>query len=130
MFRRFVSDAEPVFLGKIRNMLERSLTSDYLLQEMREERRIWKEYLLGKKFPLFFNGKLLLPEQVADLWVNGFYFHDDFRKQRWLRSLQPLEHALTRTLFLDYLITVTRHVLFTSQVVAAAFKEGALHFEA
>lgn len=124
--RQFVSDGEPVFVNRIHNQLWKALSAGSLRDQLAEARQHWKTQRSRGPMALILDGKTLTPEYVLDLWVNGYYFHNDSRKAQALRLLDPVGAVLVRHAFLDHLIEVTRYVIFLRNVITAGRREGIL----
>jgi hypothetical protein len=120
--RQFVSDTEPVFLYRIHNLCERHLTSDVLRGYLRQAREQWKRSMKESVggMQLVFNGRDWSPEFVADLYINGHYFHSDVDKAATLERLVPAERLLSRYQFLNFVLDTTTQVLYVSNVIRAA----------
>ncbi len=48
------------------------------------------------------------PEHIADLWINGHYFHDDSEKAQELRRYVPHNILFVRPEFLNFIVEATR----------------------
>lgn len=122
-FRQFISNEEPVFLYRIHNLCQQYLTSDELKGYLVTARKAWKETQKNTGLKLIFSGHELTPEYVTDLWINGFYFHNDQKKRSILKSLLPHERMFVRNQFLNFLMEGTRQVLYLSNIITYALKE-------
>jgi hypothetical protein len=125
-FRRFISPGEPLFIGQIHNLCLRHFTSDKLRSCITECRQTWKEHVLRNGIKLIINGHSLLPEYVADLWINGHYFHDDPQKGAELQRFVPLERIFVRRAFIDFVIEATRVIGYSGLVVKMALTDGSI----
>jgi len=124
-FRQFVSPKEPVHLLHIYNVCREVLTSDELKGYLVQSRAVWKRALKNAGIDLTIDDVKMTPEHVADLWINGVYFHNDDDNRREIERLVPYE-KLHKFVFLDYLTEGTRQVMYTASVIAAAFDNGAI----
>jgi len=124
IFRRFISDREQLHLFKIYNICLKHLMSGTLKDNLFEAREAWKNELKRGGIHLTFNDRDIRPEYLTDLWINGYYFHDDAEKLRKLMSLLPHENMLVKHIFLDHVIGATRQVLYVAFIIRAAFREG------
>src|SRR3989442_14981429 len=76
VFRKFIMSGEPIFLPAIFNLLHECVTDPSLSERLKEAREAWKTVSRsGIAFEI--NGKRLLPEETAVLWIQGRIFHDD-----------------------------------------------------
>ncbi|MBD3334852.1 MAG: hypothetical protein GF355_05000 [Candidatus Eisenbacteria bacterium] len=124
VFRRFISKGELVFLPRIYNTCMQRMRSDQLKTRLVESREIWKRRMKQGGIRLVHNNRELTPELITDLFVNGYYLHDDIKKFRFLKQLMPGVDMITRQMFLDYLLDATTQILYVAQVVRVALKEG------
>lgn len=125
-FRQFISNDEPIYLFRIYNLCQQHLTSDAFKGYLIESRKIWKRQLQKGGFYLTYNGREVTPEQVTDLWINGYYFHNDPSKLRMLRNLLPHEQMVLRFLFLEHILASAQQVMYVSFIIKAAFRDGLL----
>lgn len=123
-FRQFVLNDEPVFLYRIYNLCMRHLTSAKLKNYLKTSRKIWKDIHKKVGIELVFNKKTLTPEFVTDLWINGYYFHNDEKKAKLLKSLILHERLFVRSKFLDFLIEATNQVVYVNDVITVAFRDS------
>lgn len=128
VFRHFISKDEPVYLFKIYNVCLERLSSDEIKGYLVNARTRWQSELKAGGFALNYNGHEYSPEEILDLWINGYFFHNDHEKFSLLRNLQPLESALFRHKFVGHLLEGTRNVLYVAQTVKAALHEGWFSF--
>lgn len=121
-FRKFVLRKEATNLDRIYNLCETAVTSDDLRQRLRRSREVWKDAQRGSGIRIVFNERDLTPTHVMDLWLNGYYFHNDDGKLAELRSIWPYEIARFR--FMNFLVDATRQVFYVGSVVRLALREG------
>jgi hypothetical protein len=90
-----------------------------------QARAVWsKERRAG---PLVVLGrKELPPAKIADLFLNGDYFHLEEAKRAELHGVPPMMTQLMRHLFLDFVNEATRQVGYMKVVIQEAGKRGAL----
>jgi hypothetical protein len=124
LFRQFLLADDPVFISAIFNLAERHLTSDELRDGIREARQAWRQTLSTGELRLVVNRAELTPETLLDLWINGFYFHNDLEKAARLRTLFAPVGAIARTVFLSAAIDLTGLVLYTGNTLRIALNEG------
>lgn len=122
-FRQFISPKEPVFLQHIYNLCQRCLASDELKGYLIKSREAWKKAQRNTGIKLIIKGKEITPEDVTDLWINGYYFHNDSEKMAMLKRLLPHESMLVRNHFLNFLVDATRQILYVSNIITIALKE-------
>ena len=95
-----------------------------LKENLLEARQAWKDELKRGGIHLNFNERDIRPEYLTNLWINGYYFHDEPEKYRKLKSLLPHESMLVRHIFLDHVIEATRQILYLAFIMKVAFREG------
>lgn len=122
--RRFVAAGEPVFLDRIYNLCERHITSDHLRDLFRDARQKWKQAQRSSGMKLIHNGRELTPPYVADLWINGHYFHSDPEKLRELRLISTF--GLDRFAFVGFVGDTLQQTMYLDNVIRHAFQDRAL----
>lgn len=125
-FRKFISKDEPLFLGYVHNLCQKSFTSDELKSNIRKCQQDWRVHCVQGGIKLTINGSEIQPEYVADLWINGHYFHDDIDKAAELRNYVPDHLFLVRQHFLDFVVEATRVIGGTGYAIKMALRDGAL----
>ena len=118
LFRHFISDNEPVFVNRIFDDCFRFLNDDRLKGELKKAREEWRNQLSTGNIAIRIDDTKLTPEHVLDLWINGYYFHNDPDKLAELKNLlgQPLPFARGR--FVTMLPILTTIILFLGEVVS------------
>jgi hypothetical protein len=129
IFRQFISDREPVFINEVFNDCIRFLNSSQLQEYLKKARKKWKNSFrhMGA-FHIVVNERNLTGEYVLDLWINGYYFHNDIYKAAELRRLLTNQLPLVRMQFLTILTDLTRIILYVGNVIRYGFREGLFHF--
>lgn len=125
-FRQFISNNEPVFLYKIYNLCQKHLINDKLKEYLIKSREAWKQAQKSTGIILKYNERELTPEYITDLWINGYYFHSDINKLHILNHLLPHERMLIKNQFLNFLLDAARQVIYVSNIINVALKEGLL----
>src|SRR5450432_4039795 len=77
VFRHFILEKEPVFLGRILNLCQKHLASEIHREAARNARAGFKKALTTSGMSLSYNSLTLSPEATLDLFLNGLYFHSD-----------------------------------------------------
>jgi len=129
LFRHFVSDKEPVFINRVFNDCLRFVTSSDLKEQIKKAQDEWKAllYKVGA-FRLVIDNKNIIGEYALDLWINGYYFHNDADKAAELRRyLSSQGLGLVRIQFLAVLAGLTQIILYTGSVVNYVLREGLLN---
>ncbi|MDX6451420.1 MAG: hypothetical protein QOH16_1469 [Gaiellaceae bacterium] len=124
--RRFVSPKDPVFLNRIYNLCEQHIASDELKSLVRDAREKWKRSQRIGGITLVVNEREFTPEHLADLWINGHYFHGsiDDPKTRALAELRGLGVGLDRVNFVGFVGDALTQVLYVDDIIRHALRDG------
>lgn len=125
-FRKFVSEREPLFIGYIHGLCHKHFTSDELKGRIRDCQNGWKETLSHGGIKLRFDGSEMQPAHIADLWINGHYFHDDPEKADELRRYVPFGNLMLKQEFIQFVVEATRVVGGTGYTIKMALRDGAV----
>jgi hypothetical protein len=109
---------EPVYLSRIYNIAQQHLTSGDLKKKLQDSRRIWSAFQKHGPIRVAVDSQPLTPERVTDLWINGYYFHNDadFRIIENLARSGP-GGVLARHLFLDCITEALKQIVYVANVV-------------
>jgi hypothetical protein len=121
-FRKFTLKHEPVFINRVLNLAHRHITGEVLVRNLADARRGWKESMTHGDIAFLVNNERLEPEHVLDLWINGYYFHDDLEKARKLEALSRV--PLSRWLFINVLVKATQILIYVAHHIKIALREG------
>jgi hypothetical protein len=124
-FCKFISKGEPLFVGSVHNLCHKHFTSDEFKGHIRNCQRGWKDHCVRSGMKLNINGHDVRPEHIADLWINGRYFHDDPEKAEELKRYMPV--PIIRQEFLNFVIEATRVILGTGYTIKMALRDGAVN---
>jgi len=124
-FRQFTMTGEPVHLGRIMNVLERRLTEVDLRDHLSEIRQQWQQAQRGV-LGLNINDQSYRADRVLDLFVNGYYFHNDPAKRELLQSFGQIGQFLARRSFLDLIVDGVRVVAAVRGLILLADDRRAL----
>lgn len=123
-FRQFTSPNEPVHLAKVCNLLEQRLNDAELREAVRGIRAEWKSAQRVGLMAVNIDSRDYKPEHVLDLFVNGYYFHNDAAKRDLLNSLGPVGQFLARRQFLNLVVDGVRVIGAVSHVITSALEAG------
>ena len=123
-FRQFISEKELVYLRRIYRLCHQHIRGDELREHLRHDREMWKQMHKACGVKLTLNGRDITPEYVADLWVNGYYFHSDPDKRNALTGLLSDAGLMVRFTFLNFLVEGTRQVLYVRNMIGIAQREA------
>lgn len=123
-FRMFIAEGSDMYLGRIFNEGHQHIRSEQIRGFLVDARQQWIHMMKQGYFGLTWNDKKIPPEKVADLWINGYYFHDDPAKREFLDRLGLWEPWVIRMHFMTFVTDVTEMVLYVGHVVRIALKDG------
>jgi hypothetical protein len=123
--RRFISPKDPAFINRIYNLCDAHITSDELKGLLRHAREQWKVAQRNSGMRLVMNERQITPAHLADLWINGHYFHGsiDDPKTLELRELGALL-GIERFEFIGYVGETLRQVLYVDNILRHALRDG------
>jgi hypothetical protein len=127
-FRKFVSKDEPVFIGYIHGLCHLHFTSDELKGRIKACQQGWRRTVAQAGIKMELHGKHVSSEHIADLWINGHYFHDDQAKAEELKRYVPLEIFMVRQEFLNFVIEATQVIGATGHAIKMALRDGSVAF--
>jgi hypothetical protein len=93
-----------------------------------EVRQEWRQVLKHNGIGLRFNEQELSPEVVADLWINGYYFHNDDDKYATLADALNRSLGFIQTNFMQFIIQATSLILYLGYVVRHGLKNNLFRF--
>jgi len=129
LFRQFISNDEPIFINKIFNDCELSLSDITIKEELRQARAEWiRIFRKLSEFEMNVDGKSVNSEYALDLWINGYYFHNDAEKAAELDKLTKGLFPFTRMQLFVALPGLTSIIIGTGQGIARCLKEGKFTF--
>lgn len=126
VFRKFISEKSPIFIPKIYNLVERLIPDAEFKEVFREARQIYNEIQQnsGCNISITTGGKTLTQQYVVDMWLNGYYFHDDDEKIKTLERLEAFQRDASRVIFTDYVIEISKIIQHLAQNISAAINRG------
>jgi len=127
-FRRFVSN-EDVQLNRVFNICHRRLINNELKQQFSLLREAWSRIRRHSGLSLIMDGSEVTSEKLADIWLNGRYFHDDLEHRELLDSLPPFILADLRFKFLNFVVEASRLIIYMGRAVDTALHDGSLQFD-
>ncbi len=129
LFRQFISNNEPINTNKVFNDCELNLSDAKIIDEIRKLRAEWnRQFRTMSDFEIVIDGKSLTSEYVLDLWINGFYFHNDANKSEKLDELTKGQMPFTRMQLFSTLPGLVGVIIGLGQGVARCMSEGKFSF--
>lgn len=125
--RRFVAQGDPTNLGHVHNVAFRAISSDTLRGYLAHARKAWRDSIGHGGIRFMFDDQNWTPEYVADLWIDGWYFHANDEKLATLQRLAPPAEMLSKFMFLDLVSNTAKQVMYVSVVLRHALSEGLVH---
>jgi hypothetical protein len=113
-FRKFFSEGEDVHFNAICNIAERRLEDDELRERLRAARELWKYAMREGPVGVTADDRVISPEHVLDLFINGWYFHNDLQKEAELGGLLP---GVVRYRFLAAVLDATKAVMTVGELL-------------
>ena len=128
IFRQFISRKEPVFVGKIYTLCYCALESDDLLRDrFAAWYGTWQQTAKEIAEGIQFKGPTISPVELADLWIDGYYFHNDADKYERLEGLYG-DLMYAKANFLTYLTHATREIDHLEHLVDEGMDNNAFRF--
>lgn len=125
-FRMFISNDEPVHVNAVYNTIWTTIRSDKIRTDLREASKKWKESCQLGAIRIVTEEGPQLPSHLMDIWINGWYFHNDRRKEATVARLMADGIPFARHAFLNHVIDATNYVFFLAQVIVEARRGGLL----
>jgi hypothetical protein len=127
VLRPLISRGERLFIGRIHNILQRRLVDPELKRGLATTYKTWGDAQRASGgVKLVFDGKEWRPDYVADLLINGHYFHDDAHKEAELAKLGRPEQMFVRHEFLAFASAAGSAVVIVRNVIVAARERSLL----
>jgi hypothetical protein len=128
-FRQFISEDEPIYLSRIFNHCYLYLDNNELKNELIKAREEWKRLFIKMgAFQLVIDDQKITGEYILDLFLNGFYFHNDLKKLTELEGyIKNSDILILRMHLLFVLPGLTEIILFVGRVVNHGLQEGLFH---
>lgn len=99
-----------------------------LKQYLAESRKVWAHALKTGVVGFKFNEEQIPPETLADLWLNGHYFHDDEDKyDRLSKMMMGASAPFVRANFHQFIIEATRIIAYLGNFIDQGLKNE--HFK-
>lgn len=128
-FRQFISDKEPVFLNRIHKICIRRLepTNQYR-EQLIKGREQWQRALKNNGIGLQFNEQDYSPEDLAKLWLNGHYFHNDEDKYATLVTMFDSGFGFVKAHFMHFITEATPVIFHAGNIVEDSLKNNRFRF--
>ena len=125
-FRMFVSNDEPVYVNRVHNVLWANIRSDELKGDMQRAAEKWKRSCHVGALQIVTGEGPKAPSHLMDIWINGWYFHNDRRKTFAVGCLMASGIPFARHAFLNHVLDATNYVFFVAQVIVVGRRSGLL----
>jgi len=125
-YRQFISNDEPIYIYKAFKLCHTHITDPKGRMLLANARKEWRTLEEGDMLRLVEKGKEISPTETQDLWINGYYFHNDQDKRKRLNALSDGFQKAFRYQFLAYVYEATRIILYVADQLTYAFKVGAV----
>lgn len=128
-FRQFIAPNEPIHVNRICNICFQGLkTNNDLRDYLIEAREDWKRALGKTGGGIRFEEQTLSTERVADLWINGYYFHSDMEKYEQLEKLLSYGLPYVKMHFANFVVDATKIIIYLGHLVEYARKNDLFKF--
>lgn len=125
--RPFISEDEPVFVGKVVNLLLRELQGDEPQQQILSHQRQYKARMKKKVFAPAASTGLERQRDLVDAYLNGRMFHADADKGAPLEALEGAEGQMFAEIeFQETVRLIAHYVEVIAAVIVKARKSGPL----
>jgi len=125
-YRQFISNDEPIYIYKVFKLCYTHITDSKGRALLADARKEWKALEAGGMLQLVQNGRAIPSKEIQDLWINGYYFHNDQAKKKQLNTLSRGCQEEARYQFLAHVYEATRVILYVADQLTYAFKVGAV----
>ena len=132
--RSFIcSDNDPFNISNIYNFCYKRILSLESKQRLGDLRKKWKKSLKDwglNGFKFVFNNQTFTPKDITNLYINGFYFHNDFEKMKIIEAMggTPAE-ALSITIMIGLMEDAIVQVEFLKNFILTALKDGQFNLD-
>ncbi|MEK6288069.1 MAG: hypothetical protein AABO57_20300 [Acidobacteriota bacterium] len=126
VFRQFINNNEQINQYKIFKTLHLCLTDEQLKSELVKARADWSRLMKGDGMSLIYNGKVLTPIFLTDMWINDA-LHSDIEepeKEAILKHMLPHERGIMRVKFFNCVHNACRIIAYVDFVITKARAEG------
>ena len=103
-FRHFISKEEPIFIYRIFNICHKRILNDKIKCYLIKSRDHWKSSCQIGHMKFTVNRKVFSPEYITDLFINGYYFHNDKEKRSIINKTFPVADQFLKLIFFNYLL--------------------------
>ena len=125
-YRQFISNKEPIYIYKVFKLCGKHISDPMGKESFANARKEWRKLEDGGNLRLVENGREILPTKIQDLWINGYYFHNNSAKRKQLNALSNGFQEAFRYQFLAHMYEATRIILYVADQLTYAFKVGAV----
>ena len=122
--RPFFLKDDPVYLERTLRLAIRLMRHDEFRSYLENVRQQWRHAAASGPMQLEVNGRDVGARELAELWMNGFYFHTNLEIQSFLSRLWP--QAIIRQRFVWFLFDAVGVVRYTGNLLAIARRENLL----
>ena len=116
-FRQFISSNEPIFINRVYGILYARVTSVDIRDDMIESRQVFKEEKSASFLELVSDSNRMDSSYILDIWINGYYFHNDQVKSSIISSLQPHEVIVLRHALHNVIQRTVEEVLYIASII-------------
>lgn len=129
VFRHFISPNEPMCLYAVFDVCRHYLNNDSLKTEFVEIRKYWKASLEKNGMRLELDGSELKPEEIINLWINGWSHHNEPRYQELVKCAPADIRQIQKGFLLDALVESGKVILVAGEAVSCAYNNACFTFD-
>jgi hypothetical protein len=124
IFRQFILKRELTNMDNIYELCQAHLKDDRLKGNLAKSQELWHNAFNRATSRMVYNGRILSPEEVTDLFLYGGMFHSDPDKERFLKALLPHEYNIFRWQFLELITRASKQIFYVDNVIVGGLKDG------
>jgi hypothetical protein len=120
--RLFFLEKEPTYIYRIYNICQRRITNETHRLYLAKSRQFLSEALQSSGTHLIMNTQHLPPHKVWDIYVNGFYFHSDEKKYKFIAEVPDHMRNILKMELYSFVQSSIRQICYTGNIVAYSLK--------
>jgi hypothetical protein len=115
--RPVIAHGSEIFINRVHNICQQRLDNAEMRAFLVEVRSEWAKSQRRGLVSLKVDEQEIRPDHLADLMINGYYFHDEPAKRAELEQLVGPVALIARHVFLDYVYGAIEATYSTADVV-------------
>ena len=123
-FRQFISQSDPIFIGKIFNDCINHLPIGEMKASFQQTKGDWERALRKGDRAFKIDKGIVTPEHALDLWINGCYFHNDPNKAAEFKRLSNRSPALFALSFILPLRDLSAIIIHAADLIERGLQQN------